>query len=315
MEYRKFLKSTAFGAISGAVSFGIGSAFSTATEAVKAFTGFTKFLVKAGISIAQAGVHGYAQGILSLAQGGTFEQAFVAGALGSLGASAFSMSAGSFSESGVGKVLFGAVSGGVGSELSGGNFWEGVVIGGMVAGLNHAMHRINGNPLRKQLRNEFEGTGMDPDGDAIFCDYEELIEKLPTLKTMLDKTKSTFHINDELGKGVDGKQVKETNRIDINTTELSTKLNYAYTLGHEMLHVFDSMYNYTTIMNVLGKTTNGSHGYKFYKEYRSFMWEYNLGNKINVSSYLKNYIFDFNKSGVDKVYNNLNKLNSSVINP
>ena len=37
-------------------------------------------------------------------------------------------------------VAFGALSGGVGAELSGGNFWQGAVTGGIVAGLNHAMH-------------------------------------------------------------------------------------------------------------------------------------------------------------------------------
>lgn len=38
-------------------------------------------------------------------------------------------------------VAFGALSGGVGAELSGGNFWQGAVTGGIVAGLNHAMHK------------------------------------------------------------------------------------------------------------------------------------------------------------------------------
>ena len=35
------------------------------------------------------------------------------------------------------------MSGGIGAELIGGNFWEGAVIGGIVAGLNHAMHRVD----------------------------------------------------------------------------------------------------------------------------------------------------------------------------
>jgi len=135
-----FLKSTIFGAVSGAVTFGIGQLFQPALQVAQAAKGFSGFMMEAGLSVAQAGLHGYAQGILSLMQGGTFEQAFVAGALGSLGASAFRAVAGSFSQSGVGTILFGAVSGGVGSELSGGNFWQGALIGGIVAGLNHAMH-------------------------------------------------------------------------------------------------------------------------------------------------------------------------------
>lgn len=33
--------------------------------------------------------------------------------------------------------------GGIGAELTGGNFWQGVVIGGIVAGLNHVAHMEN----------------------------------------------------------------------------------------------------------------------------------------------------------------------------
>lgn len=131
-------KATIFGAVSGAVTFGIGQLFQPALQAAAGFSGA---MMEAGLSVAQAGLHGYAQGILSLMQGGTFEQAFVAGALGSLGASSFIAAADSFSKSAVGTVLFGAVSGGIGSELSGGNFWQGVLIGGIVAGLNHVAHK------------------------------------------------------------------------------------------------------------------------------------------------------------------------------
>lgn len=38
-------------------------------------------------------------------------------------------------------VAFGALSGGIGAELSGGNFWHGAITGGIVAGLNHELHR------------------------------------------------------------------------------------------------------------------------------------------------------------------------------
>jgi hypothetical protein len=36
----------------------------------------------------------------------------------------------------------GAAAGGVGSKLSGGNFWKGALVGGIVAGLNHVAHEI-----------------------------------------------------------------------------------------------------------------------------------------------------------------------------
>ncbi len=40
-------------------------------------------------------------------------------------------------------IAFGALAGGVGAELSGGNFWQGAITGGIVAGLNHAMHKLD----------------------------------------------------------------------------------------------------------------------------------------------------------------------------
>ncbi|MFP3596017.1 RHS repeat-associated core domain-containing protein [Chryseobacterium sp. SIMBA_029] len=132
-----FLKATTIGAVSGAITFGIGTVFSTAFETIKG-TALGPVLARIGLSTVQAGVHGFVQGTLSLMQGGNnFEQSFVAGALGSLASSAYIDFVGS---TGVGNILFSALSGGVGSSLTGGNFWEGAVIGGIVAGLNHAMH-------------------------------------------------------------------------------------------------------------------------------------------------------------------------------
>ncbi|OWP82978.1 hypothetical protein BWK59_12935, partial [Flavobacterium davisii] len=69
---------------------------------------------------------------------------------------------GDFAKSTVGTITFGAISGGVGAELSGGNFWQGVVIGGMVAGLNHTLHKgLDPKPKTKykyffkELRNKY----------------------------------------------------------------------------------------------------------------------------------------------------------------
>jgi uncharacterized protein YcfJ len=87
-----------------------------------------------------------------LIQNGGFQQSFVSGALGSLGASAFGEIAGEAANSTVGTIAFGAAAGGIGSELTGGNFWQGALIGGVVAGFNHVMHQIgdgDGNKIIK----------------------------------------------------------------------------------------------------------------------------------------------------------------------
>ncbi|MCQ9639361.1 hypothetical protein MP478_08135 [Chryseobacterium sp. WG14] len=79
-------------------------------------------------------------GVLSLVQGDSFGSAFASGFLGSIGASSFGAVAGKFANSAVGTIASGIVLGGVGSELTGGNFWQGALIGGFIAGFNHVMH-------------------------------------------------------------------------------------------------------------------------------------------------------------------------------
>ena len=104
----------------------------SAGSVIKAL-GDAKFLV-------QAAAHGVSQGVLSVMQGGDFISGAAGGFFGSLGSSAFGAIVGEWATSAGGQIFFGALSGGIGAELSGGNFWQGAVTGGIVAGLNHAMH-------------------------------------------------------------------------------------------------------------------------------------------------------------------------------
>lgn len=102
------LKSMFWGAVSGAVTFGIGSIFSVVKDGVQVATSFAKALGEVGTAFVQAGAHAVAQGALSLMQGGSFTQAFWSGALGSLGASAFGAIAGNVANKAVGQIAFGA---------------------------------------------------------------------------------------------------------------------------------------------------------------------------------------------------------------
>jgi hypothetical protein len=117
-----------FGAVGGAFSAGIGEVFQMGSV-VKAL-GEASFLV-------QSLAHGVSQGVLSVMQGSDFLSGAAAGFLGSLGATGWSSVLGT---SGGAMIAFGALAGGVGAELTGGNFWQGAITGGIVAGLNHAMH-------------------------------------------------------------------------------------------------------------------------------------------------------------------------------
>ena len=66
------------------------------------------------------------KGTLSLMQGANFTHGFASGASGSWGASLFGGIAGSFANSAAETVVSGMVLGGVASELTGGNFWQGL---------------------------------------------------------------------------------------------------------------------------------------------------------------------------------------------
>lgn len=128
------LKAILFGSVSGAAAAGIGSIFAAAAKTF-------------GNAILQAGAHGLSQGILGSVQGQNFVNSGISGLLGSLGASGWGVmmqkvGLSQISQSAYGIIGFGALSGGIGSELTDGNFWQGAITGGVVAGLNHVMHRI-----------------------------------------------------------------------------------------------------------------------------------------------------------------------------
>jgi hypothetical protein len=145
-------KSGTMGAVSGAISFGIGS---IATEAFQASMTFGKALFEAGL-------HGITGGMMSEIQGGNFDSGFAAGAVSSLVSSAI-QGLGETGEIGTnakgdsyavknafGKspeykavmIAAGGLSGGLSSAIAGGKFWDGVKQGLITSGLNHLAHEV-----------------------------------------------------------------------------------------------------------------------------------------------------------------------------
>lgn len=165
-----FFKSILMGAVSGAVSFGVGSIFSsTAGTLTTIGSSIKETLGGVGLAMVQAGTHAISQGVMSLVQGGNFLSGAASGFFGSLGAAGWgagmkSIGLEKFAGNIGGTVLSGAVLGGVGSVLTGGNFWEGAVIGGIVAGLNHSMHKME-QPLAEG--NEVKTTNAENSPDDI----------------------------------------------------------------------------------------------------------------------------------------------------
>ncbi|MFM9988352.1 RHS repeat-associated core domain-containing protein [Flavobacterium sp.] len=141
------VKTSCIAAYTAAMTFGIGEMTSTVSN----------FFVRASC---QAVLHGGFNGGMSAIQGGKFWSGFAAGSVSSLASSAFTGGAnldangneiantgfggaGDFSESTAGLLASGTISGGAGSLIGGGNFWQGAVTGLVVSGLNHAMHQMD----------------------------------------------------------------------------------------------------------------------------------------------------------------------------
>lgn len=136
-------KSVGLGAVSGAATAGIGQIFTS--------SGVVAALGNTGTAFAQGGAHGLVQGSISSLTGGSFIEGFASGALGSLGASGFESLFPELARSAAGTIGFGALAGGVGAEATGGDFWRGAIMGGMVAGLNHYAHEVDKATLKKQI--------------------------------------------------------------------------------------------------------------------------------------------------------------------
>jgi RHS repeat-associated protein len=153
-NWGQFSGSVITGAASGALTSGVGSAFGgLGGSALNSFG--AKALNEAGRAFA----HGVVQGSLGMAQGGSFKNGFASGALGSMGGSAFGAVGGKFAKSGVGMTSFSALSGGVGAELSGGDFWRGAGTGATIGLLNHFMHQVEGNLEEKRASKGVSQTG------------------------------------------------------------------------------------------------------------------------------------------------------------
>jgi RHS repeat-associated protein len=121
-------KAAIIGGIGGAFSFGIG-------QAAAGMTGFGKVTF-------QTLAHGHLGGVMSGMSGGTYGQGFLSGAAGSLVATGAGSLFGDASKGvqALGTIGGGALAGGIGAEIAGGNFWDGARNGAISAGLNHGIH-------------------------------------------------------------------------------------------------------------------------------------------------------------------------------
>ena len=134
-----FGKSVAFSALSFAVSAGIGQIFggvgATAISGSKALG-----------EAARAGLHGLASGGIGVLGGGDFWSNAAAGALGSAVGSGFHSAKPAW------QIGSSTLAGGLGAEITGGNFWDGAIQSGLTVTANHLHHRNIDRKVENELK-------------------------------------------------------------------------------------------------------------------------------------------------------------------
>ena len=157
VDIGNLFQSVVMAVVSAGVSNGIGEIFKAGDTIAKALKGWTW--------VARAGAHAIAQGTLSYMQGGNFWSGALAGAFASvandvLGYYIDKAGSKSFIKTKGFALITGAVSGGVGSVLGGGNFWMGAGQGLVVTAFNFLAHKEGNN---ETVIND-DGNGEDPPG-------------------------------------------------------------------------------------------------------------------------------------------------------
>lgn len=218
-------------------------------------------------------------------QGGNFVSGAFSGMFGSLGASGFGAVAGDFAKTAEGIVLSGAVLGGVGSELTGGNFWQGAVIGGIVAGLNHAMHKISNSIEERSIaERELNAVGIE-DINATAPNTQESLDKVLSTETLSSMHTKSGNVGITYGTPSDNSYLGETTPnagstratgIIINQSKTFSYFKLYGTLGHELTHAID--YIQGTALSIFRRyykqnPKTAQTRYNDRLEYRAYQWE------------------------------------------
>ncbi|QSB26181.1 hypothetical protein [Flavobacterium sp. CLA17] len=140
----------------------------------------------------------------------------------------------------MGTIAFGALSGGVGAELTGGNFWQGAVTGGLIAGLNELMHKRRSLLSRFKNKNlAFQKADVSDEGIA------KLHQNVDGLAQGYEEGGSPSHTFDL--EGNDYFAITENGNVNLNKGLFSNKTNlyFAGVLFHEYRHAFQYLAPYS----------------------------------------------------------------------
>lgn len=271
-------KAGAMGAVSGAVSFGIGS---------WAKTLFGE-LVTVGKALFQAGMHGLSGGLTSALESGSFKgfgAAFASGFASSLissGVESLGQMDGGYVDAKTGKsiasynsfgksdwfkasmIASGGVSGGFSSMIAGGNFMDGFRQGLITSGLNHVASMVTqvdpatrarraANLIDEQIDKAYNDKDASNDKPILSAQYAvDMIHKVPELNRLLrligasgGKLSVTL-TNVEYFTTSDGDQAIGTTDyygnngvVRLATNAYFNNRSLALTIGHEMIHILN----------------------------------------------------------------------------
>ncbi len=196
----------------------------------------------------QTTAHAVLGGVMTHSSGGKFIHGFISGAAGSLFATATGNALSNvknvYLHAG-GMALAGGFGGGIASEISGGNFWDGFRNGLISAGLNHAAHY--GYNVVKTV-NEFKRmlvkANITPSGKPTYSIkyIKDMIEIIPLLKDWYERGGSPKIYKYKANNNDMGAYDLRTKDISLNFLNIKTNFELASTILHESFHAYQDVF-------------------------------------------------------------------------
>lgn len=239
-------KSAVIGGVSGAISFGIGSA---ATSIATSFIGKAAF---------QAAAHAITGGFMSEIDGGTFAVGFYSGAISSIVSSGIQALGTNFtgrgalqdanrnhlSMNGFGQnyakavmVVSGGLTGGISSSIAGGNFWQGFRQGTITSGLNHVAHFFASSDIKvdRQTRKDFKEMVRAKNYKGAYA----LINERYNLDEGIEGKYTIGFPEDQKTPGLTGGDAFETQDVTISRSVFGGSVgHFIRVVHHEFVHVY-----------------------------------------------------------------------------
>lgn len=134
-----------------------------------------------------------------------------------------------------------------------------------------------------------------------YTDKDILLEKIPALNELFRITGAEFMENNNITNSAEtvGKVVY------LKMSDISSLLSYAYTLGHEMNHVFDNIFFKDKFSEITKNYDQRSNpflkSFGFFKETAGLSWEMQMGNTkwCGLNGY-ESASFYYGPNGLDK---------------